>query len=317
MVPAGAITEHDVPELLPARRRGRHDRRRRQLELPRLAAALREAGRGASTSSTPASRADLGAGGRLLPDGRRRRGAVQRLEPVFRVARAAGRIRARRRVGRRPLHEDGPQRDRVRADAGLRRGLRGDAGSPSSTSTSTRSPGSGATARSSARGCSSSCTRAFERRAATGRDQRLRRGLRRGPLDDRRGDRRERAGAGDHRRALRAVRLAPGRVVRRQGQRRAAQRVRRPRRAAIETAKAAEQDPRAERRPRTRCSRGCSSAAARSRASLVIFGASGDLARKLMPALYSLAVRRLLPEQLRDRRRGAQPRRATTSSASG
>ena len=31
---------------------------------------------------------------------------------------------------------------------------------------------------------------------------------------------------------------------------------------------------------------------------LVIFGASGDLtARKLFPALYSLAVRRLLPER--------------------
>ena len=31
---------------------------------------------------------------------------------------------------------------------------------------------------------------------------------------------------------------------------------------------------------------------------LVIFGASGDLTqRKLMPALYALAVRRLLPEQ--------------------
>ncbi|MGZ5967423.1 MAG: glucose-6-phosphate dehydrogenase, partial [Polyangiales bacterium] len=32
--------------------------------------------------------------------------------------------------------------------------------------------------------------------------------------------------------------------------------------------------------------------------SIVIFGASGDLAqRKLMPAIYSLAVRKLLPER--------------------
>ena len=37
---------------------------------------------------------------------------------------------------------------------------------------------------------------------------------------------------------------------------------------------------------------------------LVIFGASGDLTRrKLFPAIYSLAVRNLLPERVRDRRR--------------
>ena len=51
---------------------------------------------------------------------------------------------------------------------------------------------------------------------------------------------------------------------------------------------------------------------------LVIFGASGDLTqRKLFPALYSLALRRLLPEQLRRRRRRPQRGDATTSSASG
>ncbi len=50
-----------------------------------------------------------------------------------------GRLRARGRVRRRPLREDGPQRDRVRPDAGLRRGLRADATRPSSTSTCTRS----------------------------------------------------------------------------------------------------------------------------------------------------------------------------------
>ena len=38
---------------------------------------------------------------------------------------------------------------------------------------------------------------------------------------------------------------------------------------------------------------------------LVIFGASGDLThRKIFPALYALACRKLLPEKLRDRRRG-------------
>ena len=45
-----------------------------------------------------------------------------------------------------------------------------------------------------------------------------------------RGDRRGRARAGDHRGAVRALRVAAGRVVRRQGERGAAQPVRRPRR---------------------------------------------------------------------------------------
>ncbi len=40
------------------------------------------------------------------------------------VARAEGRLSPRGRSGRRPLREDGPQRHRVRNDAGLRRGLR-------------------------------------------------------------------------------------------------------------------------------------------------------------------------------------------------
>ena len=49
---------------------------------------------------------------------------------------------------------------------------------------------------------------------------------------------------------------------------------------------------------------------------LVIFGASGDLTeRKLMPALYSLAFRHLLPERFADRRRGAHATRPTTASA--
>ena len=53
-------------------------------------------------------------------------------------------------------------------------------------------------------------------------------------------------------------------------------------------------------------SKGSSSGARRTRASFVIFGASGDLTqRKLMPALYSLAYRRLLPGAVRRRRRRA------------
>ena len=62
--------------------------------------------------------------------------------------------------------EDGPQRDRVRPDAVVRRGVRGAARAPSSTSTWPSSRASGATGRSSARGCSSSCTRRSCREAA-------------------------------------------------------------------------------------------------------------------------------------------------------
>ena len=84
MIPAGKITEDTFQELLEARRQGRHDRRRRQLELPRLAAAPPRGGR-----ARPALRRrrhlgrDLGpeegfctmVGGDDEP--------VQRLEPIF------------------------------------------------------------------------------------------------------------------------------------------------------------------------------------------------------------------------------------------
>ena len=59
---------------------------------------------------------------------------------------------------------------------------------------------------------------------------RLRRGHRRGPLDGGAGDRPLGADAGDHRSALHALPLAPGRHVQRQGAGGPAQRVRRPRR---------------------------------------------------------------------------------------
>ena len=142
---------------------------------------------------------------------------------------------------------------------------------------------------------------AFEQEGADLDDiARLRRGLGRGPLDDRRGDRRERARAGDQRGALRALRLAPGRV---------ASRPRSTRRCATSSAatrcKAVEAGRRepgpamstvAEREP---AARGPAAAPQRrSRARSSIFGASGDLTqRKLLPALYALALRRLLPER--------------------
>ena len=62
-----------------------------------------------------------------------------------------------------------------------------------------------------------------------GRAPRLRRGLRRGPLDGRGGDRPRRAAAGDHRGAVRPVRLPAGRLAGDEGGRRAAQPVRRAR----------------------------------------------------------------------------------------
>ena len=61
--------------------------------------------------------------------------------------------------------------------------------------------------------------------------QRLRRGLRRGPLDGRGGDRPRGAAAGDLCGAVRPVRLAPGRLAGDAGGGRAAPPVRRPRRA--------------------------------------------------------------------------------------
>ena len=74
-----------------------------------------------------------------------------------------------------------------------------------------------------------------------------------------RGDRRGRAGAGDHGGAVRALRVAPGRVVRGEDHRRAPQRVRRPRRArANDASRTAE---------RTRSSKGSSSGGRRTRAS--------------------------------------------------
>ena len=127
MVPSGKITEDTFQKLLARPRARRHDHRRRQLELPRLAAALQ----GGAEAEDLVRRhrrlgRHLGPRGRLLPDGRRRQGAAEAAAADLRDARARGRLRARRRVRGGPLHEDGPQRDRVRADAGLRRGLRAD-----------------------------------------------------------------------------------------------------------------------------------------------------------------------------------------------
>ena len=71
---------------------------------------------------------------------------------------------------------------------------------------------------------------ALEEDAAPRQDRRLRRGLRRGPLDRGGRHRPRRADARHRRLAVRALRLAPGRQPRDEGDRRDAQPVRRPRR---------------------------------------------------------------------------------------
>ena len=85
MVPAGKITEDTFQELLGLAEPGRHDRRRRQLELPRLAAPLR---RGAAEAGVHF--VDVGVSGGvwglevgycLMSGGDKE--AVARLEPVF------------------------------------------------------------------------------------------------------------------------------------------------------------------------------------------------------------------------------------------
>ena len=66
----------------------------------------------------------LGPRGGLLHHGRRPRRRLRLIEPFVARTRAGGRLRARRRVRRGALREDGPQRHRVRDDAVARRGLR-------------------------------------------------------------------------------------------------------------------------------------------------------------------------------------------------
>ena len=109
-------------------------------------------------------RRGVGAGGRLLHDGRRPAESGQAPGADPRRARAGdrtsrarrdrpARLAALRPVRRRALREDGPQRRRVRADAGLRRGLRRVRQVRVRARQRRRSPTCGARARSCARGC--------------------------------------------------------------------------------------------------------------------------------------------------------------------
>ena len=127
MVPAGQDHRGHVPEA-PRRspsRATRSSTAATRTSATRSADTPRRASR-ASTSSTPASRAASGGsqvGYCLMVGGDQ--DAVARLEPIFTALAPDRRLRPRRPVRRGALHEDGPQRDRVRPDAGVCRGVRG------------------------------------------------------------------------------------------------------------------------------------------------------------------------------------------------
>ena len=151
------------------------------------------------------------------------------MQPVFDALKPEGelRLRPRRQGRRRPLLQDGPQRHRVRPDAGLRRGLRAAGGADWST-TSPRSSAPGARARSSAPGCSTCWSPPWTRTPSLAQIAATPRTPARAAGRSRR-DRQRRADAGDHRGALRPVPVAAGRVAGDEGGRGDAQPVRRPR----------------------------------------------------------------------------------------
>ena len=208
-------------------------------------------------------------------------------------------------VRRGPLHEDGPQRDRVRADAGLRRGLRADVPlrvrprpERDRRHLALRLGRPLVAARAAAR-CDGAARRPSRRhRAATSRTparaagRSTRRSTRTCPsrrsaaaLFARFASRREIDFSAKVQAALRnqfgghAVKAAKAA------------------KAAPEAAVSTAENPLLEGLRLRRSPDPCA---------IVIFGASGDLTRrKIFPALYSLAVRRLLPERFGDRRRRA------------
>ena len=274
-----------------AARARRHDHRRRQLELPRLAAraprAAPSAGIGFVDAGASGGIWGLEVGYCLMVGGDE--APSEHCEPDLHDARAAGRLRARRARRRRPLREDGAQRHRVRhARRRTPRASRCCEAKPEFRPRPARDrAASGTTAVSCARGCSScaerrsSGTRSWTGSRATSRTRA--RGA---------GRSRRRCSSTCRRRCITAVALSAlpsraGRVVRGQGDRRAAQRVRR--------ARGEERTGRLSARRRHHTERGTSplperlpGAADTGACCVVIFGACGDLTRrKLMPALYA------------------------------
>ena len=185
MIPAGKITEDAFQQLLTIAAKGDtivdggnsnfRDSQRRYADAQAKGIHFVDAG---------VSGGVWGLEGRLLPHGRRRGRAGAAAGADLHVARAGRRLRARRRVRRGPLHEDGAQRHRVRADAVVRRGLRGD-GALRVRPRPARDRrhlavrlGRPLLAARAARG------RVRRVRQQARRDRAVRRGLRRGPLDD-------------------------------------------------------------------------------------------------------------------------------------
>ena len=125
MVPAGDATEAQIEELLEHLEPGDtiidggntnfHDDVRRH-------ATLKEKGIHYVDAGTSGGIWGLQVGYCLMVGGDA--AAVTPLEPIFNDARARRRLPPRRWARRGPLREDGPQRHRVRPDAGVRRGLR-------------------------------------------------------------------------------------------------------------------------------------------------------------------------------------------------
>jgi len=232
--------------------------------------------------------------------------AVKPLEPISSRSRRRTATRTSR-SGRGALREDDPQRDRVRPDAGLRRGLRDHGALRVRPRHVSRSRASGGTARSSAPGCSSCCTRPSRPTAPKLEDI--------APWVEDSGEGRwtineainENARAGDRGVALRTLRL-PGRdQVLGQGRRRAPQPVRRPR-GASRRARQGRAGPAlmaVATRQRTRCSRAPGPAHARSvRARDLRRLGRPDTAQALPRALLA-RVPEPAPGALRDRRRRA------------
>src|SRR6185437_16019232 len=233
---------------------------------------------------------------RLLPDGRRHGHRGEAVRADLHRARAGERLLARRADRLRPLREDGPQRHRVRPAASVRRRLRDLArvqdvpqARPHGDRQRVAAWERRAVVAQRARGVG------VRARRVAGRSQRLGRRLGRGAVDGAGSNRPRRAGAGDHAVAADAIPLAAGRFLRREGDRGAAERVRRPRGEAHMTAPAA---------GATVSARPTASAAprgARDRAdpcTMVIFGAQGDLSRrKLLPAIYQLMKEHLVDER--------------------
>ena len=156
---AGRRTGRPHHRRVAAAARGRRRRhRRRQLQLQGHDAPRGDAGRARHRlRRLRHQRRRVGPGRGLQPDDRRRRsgGRAAAADLQRAGARARPRLGPGRSQRRRPLHQDGPQRHRVRNDAGLRRRLRDHAAQGATSRwTWSRSRRSGATAAWCARGCS-------------------------------------------------------------------------------------------------------------------------------------------------------------------